>query len=130
MPLDMVEYGARGRAGLARHYRVRGAPPTCGDDAALTTVPVFGVPVPSRYLRGEDSLRLLCRCLVGAGGYVASAWPVPPMPHCSSCLLATSDAALQRGLWIYRSARPKPARNGCDAAGPDFLNTHRFLIHD
>ncbi|MFT0532789.1 5-(carboxyamino)imidazole ribonucleotide mutase [Castellaniella hirudinis] len=58
MPLDMVDYGAQA---VARGLRAiiagaGGAAHLPGMMAALTPVPVFGVPVPSRYLRGEDSL--------------------------------------------------------------------------
>lgn len=58
MPQDMAEYGAAAydnglRAIIAG---AGGAAHLPGMMAALTEVPVFGVPVPSRYLRGEDSL--------------------------------------------------------------------------
>lgn len=58
MPLDMVEYGAQAvQRGLrAIIAGAGGAAHLPGMMAALTPVPVFGVPVPSRYLRGEDSL--------------------------------------------------------------------------
>lgn len=58
MPLDMVEYGgtARARGLRAIIAGAGGAAHLPGMLAALTPVPVYGVPVPSRYLRGEDSL--------------------------------------------------------------------------
>ena len=58
MPLDMVDYGAQahGRGLRAIIAGAGGAAHLPGMMAALTPVPVFGVPVPSRYLRGEDSL--------------------------------------------------------------------------
>lgn len=58
MPHDMVEYGANayGRGLRAIIAGAGGAAHLPGMMAALTPVPVFGVPVPSRYLRGEDSL--------------------------------------------------------------------------
>src|SRR5690625_2975148 len=58
MPHDMVEYGAaaRGRGLQAIIAGAGGAAHLPGMLAALTPVPVFGVPVPSRYLSGEDSL--------------------------------------------------------------------------
>ena len=52
--------------------------------AALTEVPVFGVPVPSKYLRGEDSLLSIvqmpraCRWPPSR-----SAKPAPPTPPCT-----------------------------------------------
>lgn len=58
MPLDMVDYGAQAVAHGLRAIiaGAGGAAHLPGMMAALTPVPVFGVPVPSRYLRGEDSL--------------------------------------------------------------------------
>src|SRR3546814_7303827 len=58
MPHEMVEYGA-GAAERGLRAIITGAGGAAhlpGMMAALTPVPVFGVPVPSRYLRGEDSL--------------------------------------------------------------------------
>lgn len=58
MPHDMVEYGAL--ASENNYHAIiagaGGAAHLPGMLAALTEVPVFGVPVPSRYLKGEDSL--------------------------------------------------------------------------
>src|SRR5690606_27956123 len=56
MPLDMVDYGAQAapRGLRAIIAGAGGAAHLPGMMAALTPVPVFGVPVPSRYLRGED----------------------------------------------------------------------------
>ncbi len=58
MPHDMATYGAeaRGRGLEAIIAGAGGAAHLPGMLAALTPVPVFGVPVPSRHLRGEDSL--------------------------------------------------------------------------
>jgi 5-(carboxyamino)imidazole ribonucleotide mutase len=58
MPDEMFEYAATARArGLeAIIAGAGGAAHLPGMIAAKTIVPVFGVPVPSRYLRGEDSL--------------------------------------------------------------------------
>lgn len=58
MPADMAHYGeqARERGIRAIIAGAGGAAHLPGMMAALTPVPVFGVPVPSRYLRGEDSL--------------------------------------------------------------------------
>ena len=57
MPHDMVEYGARAaeRGLRAIIAGAGGAAHLPGMMAALTPVPVLGVPVPSRYLKGEDS---------------------------------------------------------------------------
>ncbi|CAM5193589.1 5-(carboxyamino)imidazole ribonucleotide mutase [Oligella ureolytica] len=58
MPLDMVAFGetAYQRGIRAIIAGAGGFAHLPGMVAALTEIPVFGVPVPSRYLRGEDSL--------------------------------------------------------------------------
>ncbi|MGM2698568.1 AIR carboxylase family protein, partial [Bacillus cereus group sp. Bce037] len=58
MPDDMFRYAeaARSRGLRAIIAGAGGAAHLPGMIAAKTIVPVFGVPVPSRYLRGEDSL--------------------------------------------------------------------------
>lgn len=51
--------------------------------AAKTAVPVLGVPVPSKYLRGEDSCCRLCKCpKVFQWLRLPLVKPVPPMPPC------------------------------------------------
>ncbi|MFC5509765.1 5-(carboxyamino)imidazole ribonucleotide mutase [Massilia jejuensis] len=58
MPDDMFSYAgaARGRGLRAIIAGAGGAAHLPGMIAAKTIVPVLGVPVPSKYLRGEDSL--------------------------------------------------------------------------
>ena len=58
MPDDMFDYAelAHGRGIKAIIAGAGGAAHLPGMLAAKTIVPVFGVPVPSKYLRGEDSL--------------------------------------------------------------------------
>ncbi|ODT34635.1 MAG: 5-(carboxyamino)imidazole ribonucleotide mutase, partial [Lautropia sp. SCN 70-15] len=58
MPDDMFAYAeqARGRGLRAIVAGAGGAAHLPGMIASKTTVPVLGVPVPSKYLRGEDSL--------------------------------------------------------------------------
>ena len=58
MPDDMFDYAesAHGRGIRAIIAGAGGAAHLPGMLAAKTIVPVFGVPVPSKYLRGEDSL--------------------------------------------------------------------------
>ena len=70
MPQDMAEYGAAARARPARHHRRRRRAHLPGMMAALTEVPVFGVPVPSKYLRGEDSLLSIVQMPGRAGGHL------------------------------------------------------------
>jgi 5-(carboxyamino)imidazole ribonucleotide mutase len=62
MPDDMFAYAeaARGRGLRAIIAGAGGAAHLPGMLASKTLVPVFGVPVPSKYLRGEDSLVFDC----------------------------------------------------------------------
>ena len=86
MPQDMAEYGAaahaRGLRGIIAG--AGGAAHLPGMMAALTEVPVFGVPVPSKYLRGEDSLLSIVQ-MPGACRWPPSrsAKPAPPTPPCT-----------------------------------------------
>lgn len=75
--------------------------------AAKTTVPVLGVPVPSRHLNGQDSLYSIVQMPAGvpvatfaigeAGATNAALFAV--------AMLATDDAALAQALAEYRSRR-------------------------
>nr|WP_267875262.1 AIR carboxylase family protein [Massilia sp. Dwa41.01b] len=57
MPDEMFAYAGSARAGPPRHHRrCRRRRSPAGHDRRETIVPVLGVPVPSKYLRGEDSL--------------------------------------------------------------------------
>ncbi len=80
--------------------------------AALTPVPVFGVPVPSRYLRGEDSLLSIVQMprgvpvgtfAIGEAGAANAALHVVAN-------LAMTDAALLQKLQDYRARQTGAAR--------------------
>ena len=106
MPQDMAEYGAaayqRGLRGIIAG--AGGAAHLPGMMAALTEVPVFGVPVPSKYLRGEDSLLSIVQMPKGvpvatfaigeAGAANAALFAVS--------LMANEDAALADKLAAFR----------------------------
>src|SRR5438046_6164846 len=107
MPDDMFEYA---EDAAPRGIRVliagaSGAAHLPGMLAAKTLVPVLGVPVPSKYLRGEDSLYSIVQMPKGipvatfaigeAGAANAGLFAVS--------LLATSDAALAAKLADYRA---------------------------
>ncbi len=114
MPDDMFEYaedaGPRGLrciiagAGGAAHLP--------GMLAAKTTVPVLGVPVPSKYLRGEDSLYSIVQMPKGvpvatfaigeAGAANAGLFAVS--------MLAATDPALARKLAAFRAKQTGTAR--------------------
>lgn len=114
MPLDMVEYGESAtRRGLrAIIAGAGGAAHLPGMMAALTPVPVFGVPVPSRYLRGEDSLLSIVQMPKGvpvATFAIGEAGAANAALHVIACL-ATTDAGLRNRLEVFRSKQTDAAR--------------------
>lgn len=106
MPDAMFAYAesARERGLAAIIAGAGGAAHLPGMIAAKTTVPVLGVPVPSKYLRGEDSLLSIVQMPKGipvatfaigeAGAANAGLFAVS--------MLAASDAALAGKLADYR----------------------------
>jgi 5-(carboxyamino)imidazole ribonucleotide mutase len=114
MPDDMFEYAAQaGARGLrAIIAGAGGAAHLPGMLAAKTIVPVYGVPVPSRYLRGEDSLLSIVQMprgvpvatfAIGEAGAANAALHVVAM-------LATTDAALAARLETFRRNQTGAAR--------------------
>ncbi|MGB3288029.1 MAG: AIR carboxylase family protein, partial [Burkholderiaceae bacterium] len=80
--------------------------------AALTPVPVFGVPVPSKYLRGEDSLLSIVQMPKGvpvATFAIGEAGAANAALHAVACM-ATTDPALQRRLVEFRARQTEAAR--------------------
>ena len=81
--------------------------------AAKTTLPVCGVPVPSRYLKGQDSLYSIVQMPKGvpvatfaigeAGAANAALYAVQ--------ILGTTDAGLADKLAAFRKAQNEKARN-------------------
>ncbi|MDO5680600.1 MAG: 5-(carboxyamino)imidazole ribonucleotide mutase [Pelistega sp.] len=114
MPHDMVEYGAQAyeqgiRAIIAG---AGGAAHLPGMMAALTEVPVFGVPVPSRYLRGEDSLLSIVQMPKGvpvATFAIGEAGAANAALH-AIATLAMTDPALREKLIAFRSKQTEAAR--------------------
>lgn len=114
MPLDMVEYGksATERGLRAIIAGAGGAAHLPGMMAALTPVPVFGVPVPSRYLRGEDSLLSIVQMPKGvpvATFAIGEAGAANAALHVIATL-ATVDVALRKQLEAYRERQTEAAR--------------------
>jgi 5-(carboxyamino)imidazole ribonucleotide mutase len=114
MPDEMFEYaedaGPRGlRAIIAG---AGGAAHLPGMLAAKTTVPILGVPVPSKYLRGEDSLLSIVQMPAGipvatfaigeAGAANAALFVV--------AMLAVSDPAVAKKLAAFRQKQTTTAR--------------------
>ena len=110
----MFEYAetARERGIQAIIAGAGGAAHLPGMVAAKTTVPVLGVPVPSKYLRGEDSLLSIVQMPKGvpvatfaignAGAANAALFAI--------ALLANHDAALRAKLQAWRTRQTEAAR--------------------
>ena len=115
MPLDMVEYGRKAsETGMkAIIAGAGGAAHLPGMLAALTEVPVYGVPVPSRYLRGEDSLLSIVQMPKGvpvATFAIGEAGAANAALHVVANL-AMYDDALRTKLNAFRARQTEAARN-------------------
>ncbi|MFV9474615.1 5-(carboxyamino)imidazole ribonucleotide mutase [Advenella sp. RU8] len=114
MPHDMVAYGARAyndgiRAIIAG---AGGAAHLPGMMAALTEVPVFGVPVPSRYLKGEDSLLSIVQMPKGvpvATFAIGEAGAANAALH-AIATLAMTNPELREKLLAFREKQTAAAR--------------------
>ncbi|MDY0271856.1 MAG: 5-(carboxyamino)imidazole ribonucleotide mutase [Advenella sp.] len=114
MPHDMVDYGARAyndgiRAIIAG---AGGAAHLPGMMAALTEVPVFGVPVPSRYLKGEDSLLSIVQMPKGvpvATFAIGEAGAANAALH-AIATLAMTNPSLREKLLAFREKQTAAAR--------------------
>ena len=114
MPDDMFEYaedaGPRGLRALIAG--AGGAAHLPGMLASKTAVPVLGVPVPSKYLRGEDSLYSIVQMPKGipvatfaigeAGAANAGLFAV--------AIIATSDPGIAKKLAAFRAKQTDAAR--------------------
>jgi len=114
MPLDMAEYGARARTDGLRAIiaGAGGAAHLPGMMAALTEVPVFGVPVPTRNLGGEDSLLSIVQMPKGvpvATFAIGEAGAANAALH-AIANLATTDDTLHAKLKAFRAAQTEKAR--------------------
>jgi 5-(carboxyamino)imidazole ribonucleotide mutase len=115
MPDEMFAYaeGARERGLHAIIAGAGGAAHLPGMLASKTVIPVLGVPIPSKYLRGEDSLLSIVQMPRGvpvatfaigeAGAANAALYAV--------AMLATADADLSMKLAQYRATQTERARN-------------------
>jgi 5-(carboxyamino)imidazole ribonucleotide mutase len=114
-PDEMFSYAEEARARGLRLIiaGAGGAAHLPGMLAAKTVIPVLGVPVPSRYLRGEDSLLSIVQMPKGipvatfaigeAGAANAGLFAV--------AMLATGDADLAQKLAQYRATQTERVRN-------------------
>ena len=115
MPDEMFEYAATARERGLRAIiaGAGGAAHLPGMIAAKTIVPVLGVPVPSKYLRGEDSLLSIVQMpkgipvntfAIGEAGAANAALAAVAM-------LAATDDALAAKLLAYREKQSQVARD-------------------
>src|SRR5450830_1447490 len=115
MPDQMFDYAsnARTRGLRAIIAGAGGAAHLPGMIAAKTIVPVLGVPVPSKYLRGEDSLLSIVQMpkgipvatfAIGEAGAANAALSAIAM-------LATTDEALAEKLLAFRAKQTQVARD-------------------
>ncbi|MDB5796762.1 MAG: uncharacterized protein JWP36_664 [Paucimonas sp.] len=114
MPDEMFDYAvsARARGLRAIIAGAGGAAHLPGMLAAKTIVPVLGVPVPSKYLRGEDSLLSIVQMprgipvatfAIGEAGAANAALAAIAM-------LAATDEALAAKLMAFRDQQSAAAR--------------------
>ncbi|WLI88578.1 5-(carboxyamino)imidazole ribonucleotide mutase [Massilia sp. R2A-15] len=114
MPDEMFAYAeaARGRGLRAIIAGAGGAAHLPGMIAAKTIVPVLGVPVPSKYLRGEDSLLSIVQMpkgvpvatfAIGEAGAANAALTAVAM-------IAAGDDALAAKLEAFRAAQTAAAK--------------------
>ncbi len=114
MPHQMVEYGVRAaeRGLRAIVAGAGGAAHLPGMMAALTPVPVFGVPIPSKHLQGQDSLLSIVQMPKGipvATFAIGEAGAANAALHVIACL-ATADADLRRKLQEFRTRQTEAAQ--------------------
>ena len=114
MPDDMFSYAeaARSRGLRAIIAGAGGAAHLPGMLASKTLVPVFGVPVPSKYLRGEDSLYSIVQMPKGipvATFAIGEAGAANAALHVIA-ILAAHDVALMTSLEGFRSKQTAVAQ--------------------
>jgi 5-(carboxyamino)imidazole ribonucleotide mutase len=114
MPDEMFEYAATARKRGLRAIvaGAGGAAHLPGMLASKTIVPVFGVPVPSRHLQGQDSLYSIVQMPRGipvATFAIGEAGAANAALH-AIATLATTDAELAARLEAFRSAQTDKAR--------------------
>ena len=114
MPDDMFAYAeqAQGRGIKAIIAGAGGAAHLPGMLAAKTIVPVFGVPVASKYLRGEDSLLSIVQMPKGipfATFAIGEAGAANAALH-AIANLAVNDPSLAKKLEAFRQSQTEMAR--------------------
>ncbi|MCX7216673.1 MAG: 5-(carboxyamino)imidazole ribonucleotide mutase [Burkholderiales bacterium] len=114
MPDQMFAYAkAAGERGLrAIIAGAGGAAHLPGMIAAQTIVPVLGVPVPSKYLRGEDSLLSIVQMPKGipVATFAIGEAGAANAALAAVAILALNDAALSERLQQYRRQQTEAAQ--------------------
>jgi 5-(carboxyamino)imidazole ribonucleotide mutase len=113
MPDQMFAYAdsARQRGLRAIIAGAGGAAHLPGMLAAKTIVPVLGVPVPSKYLRGEDSLLSIVQMPKGipVATFAIGEAGAANAALAAIAILATTDDALAASLQSYRARQTQAA---------------------
>ena len=114
MPDEMFDYAekARERGLRAITAGAGGAAHLPGMLAAKTVVPVLGVPVPSKYLRGEDSLLSIVQMPRGVpvATFAIGEAGAANAGLFAAALIAGTDAAVAKRLVALRDAQTETAR--------------------
>jgi 5-(carboxyamino)imidazole ribonucleotide mutase len=114
MPDDMFAYAesAAGRGLKAIIAGAGGAAHLPGMLAAKTSVPVLGVPVPSRHLQGVDSLHSIVQMPKGipVATFAIGAAGAANAALFAVAMLANEDAALRARLDAFRARQTEAAR--------------------
>jgi len=114
MPDEMFAYAAAaaGRGLRAIIAGAGGAAHLPGMLAAKTTVPVLGVPVPSRYLHGVDSLHSIVQMPKGipVATFAIGAAGAANAALFAVAMLAATDSALLAKLDAFRARQTEAAR--------------------
>ncbi|MFZ6761005.1 5-(carboxyamino)imidazole ribonucleotide mutase [Undibacterium sp. Ji50W] len=115
MPDEMFTYAetARDRGLRAIIAGAGGAAHLPGMIAAKTIVPVLGVPVPSKYLRGEDSLLSIVQMPKGipVATFAIGEAGAANAALAAIAMLATTDDALASRLIEFREKQTQVARD-------------------
>jgi 5-(carboxyamino)imidazole ribonucleotide mutase len=114
MPDDMFEYAedAQPRGLRCIIAGAGGAAHLPGMLASKTTVPVLGVPVPSKYLRGEDSLHSIVQMPKGipVATFAIGEAGAANAALFAAAMIAVGDAALAKRLAAFRAKQTAAAR--------------------
>ena len=120
-PTDMAEYG---RTAHQRGLRViiagaGGAAHLPGMLAAYTPLPVIGVPVPTEWLRGLDSLLSIVQMPAGVPVATVAIGNAGNAGLLAIRILATQDPALQQRLLDYQAELAEASRSKNATIQPD-----------